>query len=126
MSDTATRRRIRETSPASGPSRVAGPQPQLPAVAQGYSDLIRVFTARRRALHLPQLALDDLAGLQSGYTGKLECGDKNLGAMSLPAIAGALKLRLIVEPAPDALPGEILRQLPLLGHDAFAFSENPA
>ena len=38
------------------------------------SQLRQVLTARRRALGLRQLELDDLSGTQSGYQGKLEKG----------------------------------------------------
>ena len=60
-------------------------------------DLVAVIRARRIALGLNQLQVDDLAGLQGGYTGKIECGSKAFGAMSFTALLGALGLELRVD-----------------------------
>ena len=51
---------------------------------------------RRQGLKLSQLVVDDLAGLQSGYCGKIEYHDKRLGAMSMPCLLQALGLELVV------------------------------
>lgn len=56
--------------------------------------LVTALTARRHALGLSQLALDDRAGLQSGYCGKIECGIKGLGQISLPLHLGGLRCEL--------------------------------
>ena len=58
------------------------------------ADLRAAIAIRRKKLGLSQLALDDAAGLQSGYTGKLECGAKGFGDMSLAAVLAALGVEL--------------------------------
>ena len=58
------------------------------------ADLRTALAIRRKSLGLSQLALDDEAGLQSGYTGKLECGARGFGDMSLAAVLGALGVHL--------------------------------
>lgn len=71
-----------------------------------YEGLVRAIRERRSALGLSQLALDDLAGLPSGYTGKIEAmltnpGAKNaraIGRESLPLLLGALGIELAVVP----------------------------
>lgn len=72
------------------------------------SQLRQVLTARRRALGLRQLELDDLSGTQSGYQGKLEKGIRGYGDMSLSATLGALRLELYVveRPAEERAPAE--------------------
>ena len=80
----------------------ADPRPDRPApgtlvaVAQTYEEIVMAIRLRRHELRLSQLAVDEIAGLQAGYTGKIECGDKRLGAMSMPCILGALGLELAV------------------------------
>jgi hypothetical protein len=59
-----------------------------------YSDLIAVVDYRTCELGLRQLEIDDLAGLQQGYTGKILRGDRNFDLMSLQGLLGALKLDL--------------------------------
>lgn len=77
-----------------------------------YYDLVRVIRLRRAELGLTCNELDDLAGVQTGYTAKIECwkreyeerkGKANaaspgrvLGALSLPLLFTALGLRLMV------------------------------
>lgn len=69
-------------------------------VAVDYPQLRALIAARRRELGLRQLHVDDIAGLQGGYTGKLECGDRHFGDMSLGSILGALGVGLaLVRPA---------------------------
>ena len=73
------------------------PAPGEPvAVARSYEDLVAACTIRRHELKLAQLVVDEIAGFQVGYTGKLECGDKRLGAMSMPCLLQALGLELVV------------------------------
>jgi hypothetical protein len=69
-----------------------------------YSDLRRAIATRRKSLRMSQLATDWAAGVQDGYTGKLEIGLRNYGDMSLPSILGALRLELVIEPTADAPP----------------------
>ena len=61
-------------------------------------DLVAAVRARRDELNLSHKLLDDLAGLQSGYTSKLLAPNrvKNLGALSLPALLGALGVALVL------------------------------
>jgi len=69
-------------------------------------ELILAFRARREELGLSQLELDDLAGLQDGYTGKIEAGPvrgRSFGEVSLPLILDALGVRLVLVPK-DAAP----------------------
>lgn len=67
---------------------------------QTFDDLRKAFAEHRRQSGVRQLELDDIAGLQSGYTGKLECGTKRYGDMSLSCTLGALGLRLVVMRVP--------------------------
>jgi hypothetical protein len=63
-------------------------------------DELRVALRKRKAdLGLNNLAIDDIAGLQGGYTGKLMVGIKRPGDMSLPALLGALKCHLVLVPS---------------------------
>ena len=57
-------------------------------------DLIAALRARRIELGLKHLEVDDLGGLQGGYTGKLECGAKNIGLKSLSGLLAALGAEL--------------------------------
>ena len=72
-----------------------------PIIIGSYRELRQAFAAARKARGLTQLAVDDIAGVQSGYTGKLECGDKNFGEMSFDSILGALGMALVLTPASD-------------------------
>lgn len=60
-----------------------------------YETLRTVLRARRIALGMSQLDLDERAGLQNGYTGKIEAGIRNFGATSLPSMLGALGMVLM-------------------------------
>ena len=61
-------------------------------------DLVAAVCARRDELNISHELLDDLAGLQSGYVSKLLAPNrvKNFGAMSLPAVLGALGVALVL------------------------------
>lgn len=65
-----------------------------------YGDLIDALRARRKALGLSQRELDDRAGLQEGYTSKLEAwrshSGRGLGPASLPRILQALGIGIAV------------------------------
>lgn len=75
-------------------------QSDIVGVAIDYPQLRALIAARRRELGLRQLEVDDMAGLQGGYTGKLECGDRHFGDMSLGSLLGALGVGLaLVRPA---------------------------
>lgn len=71
-----------------------------------YDELIEVLRRRAQDLQISRLTLDELAGLSSGYSGKvLGLGQaKRLGPMSLESILGALALgiarvELVEDPA---------------------------
>lgn len=63
---------------------------------RSYVDLRLELARARKAAGLSQLELDELAGLQSGYIGKVECGAKWTGDKSLEAILSALGLELML------------------------------
>lgn len=77
------------------------------AMIEDYEGLIEAIKRRRQALGLRQLAMDERTGLPDGYQGKLECGMKHFGPMSLPLVLGALGLKLIVVPG-DVVPPKIV------------------
>jgi transcriptional regulator with XRE-family HTH domain len=56
-----------------------------------YPTLVEALKARRQALGLTQAEVDDLAGLQDGYTGKIEQPRQNFGR-----IMGDLSFRLLL------------------------------
>jgi hypothetical protein len=66
------------------------------ARVQSYSELRSAFAVRQRELGLTHLEVDDIAGLQTGYFSKLQCGLKNFGPMSLDAVLGALGVEIVL------------------------------
>ncbi len=62
--------------------------------AADYDQLRKLVAARRVELGLRQLEVDDLAGVPNGYTGKLECGMKHFGDISLGPVLGVLGIVL--------------------------------
>jgi hypothetical protein len=78
------------------------------AVAYDLAGLRLLLAQRRRALGLTQLQVDEIAGLQGGYCGKLEIGLKGFGEMSLQAVLGALQAGLTLTlPAHRDMPGDV-------------------
>jgi hypothetical protein len=69
-----------------------------------YDRLRQAISARRRQLGLRQLEADEKSGLQSGYFGKIECGDRHLGPISLPNLLAALDADLYFAPRSDVAP----------------------
>lgn len=74
-----------------------------------YGDLIEALRARRKALGISQLELDDRAGLSDGYTAKLEAWrnrriGKGLGPVSLPLILEALGIGIVFVDIPETEP----------------------
>ena len=69
------------------------------AVIREYDDLRALMAQRRRDLGFSQLVLDEIAGLQSGYSAKLEASIKNFGDLSLGVVLAALGIVLIAMPA---------------------------
>lgn len=74
--------------PFKGPHRPIAmasiPQPELPldGVARNYSDLVALLKQHRRVCEISQMELDDRAGFQDGYTGKLEIPHKADGRVA--------------------------------------------
>jgi hypothetical protein len=71
-----------------------------------YSQLRQAIAARRRQLGLRQLDLDERAGLQTGYAGKVEAGIRKLGDLSLPMILAGLDCDLYLAARSDIAPVE--------------------
>jgi transcriptional regulator with XRE-family HTH domain len=69
---------------------------------RSYAQLTASLAARRRALGLRQLDVDEKSGLQGGYVGKIECGDRKLGDLSLPMLLAALDCDLYLAPRSSA------------------------
>lgn len=69
--------------------------------AGSYDEMVAALIEQRHAVGLSQLEVDERAGLPSGYTGKIECGRRRLGALSLSLMLQALGLRLAVERDPS-------------------------
>lgn len=69
---------------------------QLVGRVTRFDDLRDLIDTHRKSLGITLLALDDMAGLQSGYASKLACKAKSYGNMSLPSVLGALGLELWV------------------------------
>ncbi len=66
------------------------------AIASSYEGIVQACVLRRHELGLSQTAVDEISGMQDGYTAKLEVGIKRLGAMSLPTLLQTLGLELVV------------------------------
>jgi hypothetical protein len=71
-----------------------------------YGQLQQAIAARRRQLGLRQLEADEKSGLQLGYFGKIECGFRKLGDLSLPMILCALDADLYLVPRSETTPVE--------------------
>jgi hypothetical protein len=69
------------------------------AIIRDYSDLRQAIACRRKSLGLPQLELDQITGLPDGYQGKLECGMRSFGALSLGLVLQALGVELVLRPS---------------------------
>ena len=74
-------------------------QPSIVTMADLIAALNRVRIHRGMTL----MELNDLAGLQGGYSNKIFCGLKALGPLSLPAILRALDCELMVVLSPSKL-----------------------
>jgi len=80
-------------------------EPGSLAVVRSYDELVAALSARRDELQITFLTLDDLSGIQVGYSAKLLSPGrvKKLGCMSLTSLLGALALKLIVVEDPEQL-----------------------
>lgn len=77
----------------------------MTAPIRNMPELIAALCARRDELNISHETIDNIAGLQSGYTSKLLAPKpiKNLGPMSFSALLGALGLALVAVPDPQAV-----------------------
>jgi hypothetical protein len=66
------------------------------ARVSSYKELLAALVARRHDIGLPQTEVEEIAGLHHGYVGKLECGTKRFGMMSLGCVLGALGVELVL------------------------------
>jgi hypothetical protein len=73
---------------------------------RNYQELVGALAARRRQLGLRQLDCDERAGLQGGYTGKIEAKVRKLGDLSLPMLCAALDVDILVAPRSESAPIE--------------------
>lgn len=80
-------------------------EPRRIAVAREYDDVVAACRTRMGELGITFATLDDLSGVQSGYSAKLIGPEptKNLGPMSFGAIMGALCMKWIAVEDPEAL-----------------------
>lgn len=79
-------------------SRSRPPLGAKPAAIRNYSDLTTALAHRRNELNLTQFALDQVAGTQDGYVGKLEAGVRSYGPLSLGLVLQALGVELVLRP----------------------------
>jgi hypothetical protein len=76
------------------------PEGRMPEIViADYATLRLAIAERRKALGLRQAEVDHIAGIAAGYTGKVECGMKYLGDISLGPILGAIGAVLVLVPA---------------------------
>jgi hypothetical protein len=73
-------------------------KPHGVAIVRSYQQLRAAVAARRKALGWSQLEVDYRSGLMDGYTGKIECGTRHFGDLSLGLVLQTLGLELIVRP----------------------------
>lgn len=77
----------------------------MTAPIRSMPDLIQALRNRRDELQLTHETIDDISGLQAGYTSKLLAPKpiKNLGPMSFECILGALGLAVVVVEDPEQI-----------------------
>lgn len=76
---------------------------RLPVI--GYTDLLATMRGYRKQLGLAQRELDQVAGLDDGYVGKLEVDIRRAVNDSWWSWMGALKLVMLLVPATDVRGG---------------------
>jgi len=80
-------------------------RPPKYGVARTYGELIYLLREHRYSLGLSQLDVDHIAGLQDGYTGKLEQPNKHYGRRAVHPMfnlwLGGLGVGLMVVPLDD-------------------------
>jgi hypothetical protein len=87
---------------------------------KSYADLLDVLRQRKTELDISHDVLDEVSGLQRGYSSKLlgPVPSKFFGHVSLGCILGALGLKLTISPDPEQL-AKIQRRL-TPRHQSFA------
>jgi hypothetical protein len=66
------------------------------AIVETYPGLRAALSVRVNELRFTHLHVDEIAGLQTGYTGKILCGSRHFGDKSLGQLLAALGLKLAV------------------------------
>jgi hypothetical protein len=93
--------------PSAEPNQPAEQLPGLAplAVIRSYNDLLVVARARMAALNVTYAVVDEVSGVQLGYSAKLLAGRtrRRFGDVSLCAVLGSLGLRLVVCEDPEQL-----------------------
>jgi hypothetical protein len=72
-------------------------------VIRSFDDLITVIRARIAELQITHETVDDVSGLQSGYSSKLLANIRRLGPLSFSALLPALGLKVTVSEDTEAL-----------------------
>jgi hypothetical protein len=80
-------------------------EPRQLAIVRDYDSLHVALRARADELNVSRESIDDAAGFQSGYSGKLLAGTpiKRLGAVTMGPMLTVLGLMLVVVEDPDAI-----------------------
>ena len=80
-------------------------QPQVLGVVNSYQDLHRIMRDQATALELSREVLDEIAGVQRGYSGKLLAPKpiRRLGEMAFSCILPALGIQLVAFADDEAL-----------------------
>ncbi|MEJ0094164.1 MAG: hypothetical protein WDN46_12225 [Methylocella sp.] len=71
---------------------------EIIGIASDYVELRTLIATRRKPLGLSQLAVDELAGMPGGLTGKIESGAKYFSGYSLGPILGVLGIAIAAMP----------------------------
>jgi hypothetical protein len=66
------------------------------AIVETYPGLRAALSVRVNELRMTHLQVDEIAGLQTGYTGKILCGSRHFGDKSLGQLLAGLGLKLAV------------------------------
>lgn len=67
------------------------------AVIRTYDQLRAAIAGRRKELGFAQRDFDQVTGLPDGYQGKLECGLRSVGGLSLGLVLEALGVELVMQ-----------------------------
>ena len=71
--------------------------------ARSHAEMVRVLRARKKALGLTDMVVDELAGLCGGHTAKVMTGRRRPGYVSLGALLGAMGLKLLIVEDPEQI-----------------------